>query len=33
LVGNIVGRLLLERGLAARVLARDGSDPRPLEGL
>ena len=33
LVGNNVVRLLLERGQAVRVLARDSSDPRPLAGL
>ncbi|MBW3601026.1 MAG: NAD-dependent epimerase/dehydratase family protein [Planctomycetes bacterium] len=33
LLGNNVVRLLLERGDAVRVLARDSSDPRPLEGL
>ncbi|HEV3025748.1 MAG TPA: NAD-dependent epimerase/dehydratase family protein [Pirellulales bacterium] len=33
LVGNNVVRLLLERGSAVRVLARKGSDPRPLAAL
>ncbi|MBP87682.1 MAG: HpnA protein [Planctomycetaceae bacterium] len=33
LVGNNVVRLLLERGEAVRVLARETSDSRPLEGL
>ncbi|HEV3003888.1 MAG TPA: NAD-dependent epimerase/dehydratase family protein [Pirellulales bacterium] len=33
LLGNNVVRLLLERGAAVRVLARKGSDPRPLEAL
>lgn len=33
LVGNNVLRMLLDRGEAVRVLARDTSDPRPLEGL
>lgn len=33
LVGNNVVRALLERGNRVRVLARGGSDPRPLEGL
>jgi dihydroflavonol-4-reductase len=33
LVGNNVVRLLLEQGRAVRVLARESSDPRPLEGL
>ena len=32
-VGNNVLRLLLDRGEAVRVLARETSDPRPLEGL
>jgi dihydroflavonol-4-reductase len=33
LLGNNVVRLLLERGESVRVLVRDNSDPRPLEGL
>jgi dihydroflavonol-4-reductase len=33
LVGNNVARLLLERGIAVRVLARSTSNPRTLEGL
>jgi dihydroflavonol-4-reductase len=33
LVGNNVVRLLLERGMAVRVLVRDAADPRPLQGL
>ncbi len=33
LVGNNVLRMLLDRGEAVRVLVREGSDPRPLEGL
>ncbi len=33
LVGNNLVRMLLERGDAVRVLVREGSDPRPLEGL
>ncbi|MEQ8789232.1 MAG: NAD-dependent epimerase/dehydratase family protein [Pirellulaceae bacterium] len=33
LVGNNVVRLLLERGQAVRVLVREGTDERPLEGL
>jgi len=33
LVGNNVVRLLLERRNSVRVLIRDGSDPRPLDGL
>jgi dihydroflavonol-4-reductase len=33
LLGNNVVRLLLERGHAVRALARNGSDPRPLEKL
>ncbi len=33
LVGNNVVRMLLERGQTVRVLAREGSDPRPLAGL
>ncbi len=32
-VGNNVARQLVERGRAVRVLVREGSDPRPLEGL
>jgi dihydroflavonol-4-reductase len=33
LVGNNVVRLLLDRENSVRVLVRDGSDPRPLDGL
>ena len=33
LVGNNVLRMLLDRGEAVRALARETSDPRPLEGL
>jgi dihydroflavonol-4-reductase len=33
LLGNNIVRLLLARGAAVRVLARQSSDPRPLEGL
>ncbi len=33
LVGNNVVRTLLDRGQAVRVLVRESSDPRPLEGL
>jgi len=33
LVGNNVTRMLLDRGLAVRVLHRRGSDARPLSGL
>ena len=33
LVGNNVVRMLLGRGEAVRVLAREGCDPRPLAGL
>jgi dihydroflavonol-4-reductase len=33
LLGNNVVRMLLDRGAAVRVLARDTSDPRALEGL
>lgn len=33
LVGNNVVRLLLDRGVTVRVLARTTSDPRPLQGL
>jgi len=33
LVGNNVVRQLLDRGRRLRVLVREGSDPRPLEGL
>ncbi|NQT17767.1 MAG: SDR family oxidoreductase [Planctomycetes bacterium] len=33
LLGNNVVRMLLDQGQAVRVLARESSDPRPLEGL
>ena len=33
LVGNNMVRMLLERGDAVRVVVRESSDPRPLEGL
>lgn len=33
LLGNTLVRLLLADGAAVRVLLRDGSDPRPLDGL
>ena len=33
LLGNNIARQLLARGTAVRVMVREGSDPRPLEGL